>query len=351
MSLIASLPTSRLTARQRQGWIGLDIGSATLKLAQVEQRSGKWHLCYKQVIPISGGGLRETLLSTLSGSSGWRRRSVACLLPWSMTELRTLELPPASDDEIAQLVESELCTADSEDFQAAHWPARRDVKPEEVAPVHALTIPSTTVSEVVEAVESANLDCHIVDARPFALARAVAMMPGVEGGKSYAAVDWGFESVSIVLVCDGRPYFTRLLPNTGLRLLIDRLQKRLTLTFPEAAALLLRFRLQTADSPGTDDISAAISKLTREPIDKAAAELRRTTDFVCQDNPSLRPERVLLFGGGATIQGIDERLQQHLAMPVSVWRLEADTTGDPVAAGTTAHFGEAIALSAAPIWK
>ena len=78
MTVTTVHPENDLQHRQRCGWVGVDIGTSTIKLAQVERYHGRWQLRFGQILPRpphgwdpSLTGLRDILHTTLQGSHRW----------------------------------------------------------------------------------------------------------------------------------------------------------------------------------------------------------------------------------------------------------------------------------------
>jgi Tfp pilus assembly PilM family ATPase len=76
----------RFFTQRKTGWIGVDVGTSTIKLAQVECDDSKWRLIASQVIPIqddqvvndqslSDGSIAQIIRDELKAKSAFRGRS------------------------------------------------------------------------------------------------------------------------------------------------------------------------------------------------------------------------------------------------------------------------------------
>lgn len=94
------------------GVIGLDIGSHAIKWAQVVRDHSGWQLTAAHVLrvpqplltpeAVRGGTIRTVLRSAgLGHFTG--RPAVACTLSMALTELRSLDLPAGSPDELRDM--------------------------------------------------------------------------------------------------------------------------------------------------------------------------------------------------------------------------------------------------------
>jgi hypothetical protein len=73
-------------------------------------------------------------------------------------------------------------------------------------------------------------------------------------------------------------------------------------------------------------------------------ELKKTLDYLKQEYPKVLPERLWLFGGGALIPGIVDRLKEISGLETRLWHLPASEPAmesDP----WQAVFGAAATLS------
>lgn len=359
MTVTAVHPEMHLQRGQRYGWVGVDIGTSTIKLAQVERYNNGWQLRFGQILPRcpakwdrSLTGLREILEPTLQGMQRWRSRPAACLLPTPLSELRVLNLPSAPDAELLHLVDAELNYADDGgpgDYQAGFWHTNPCRSNQATCLVHVVSTPTDTVQTVASELSRAKLQCQAIDSHPFALARAIAMSPPATSAEMIAAVDWGFDAIWLTIVRHGTPCFTRLLCECGLGKVVANLQSGFKLTHEEACQLLGEYGLQTGDDLVPGEIQKTICNLTKEPVKQAVQELQRTLQFIAHEHPELVPQHVCLFGGGAALKGTDQLLAEQLALPTTVWHLSAQATSAANPFGHQAMLGEAIALSAIPL--
>ena len=359
MTVTTVHPENDLQHRQRCGWVGVDIGTSTIKLAQVERYHGRWQLRFGQILPRpphewdpSLTGLRDILHTTLQGSHRWRSRPAACLLPTPLSELRVLDLPSAPDPELLHLVDAELNYADDRapgDYQAGFWRTNPCRSHQANCLVHVISTPTDAAQTAASELNRAKLQCQAIDTHPFAAARAIAMAPPTTSAEIIVAVDWGFDAIWLTIVRHGTPCFTRLLSGCGLRKVVANLQTGLKLTHEEACQLLGKYGLQTDDDMAAGEIQKTICNLTKEPVKQAMQELQRTLQFIAYEHPELTPQHACLLGGGAALKGTDQLLAQQLALPTTAWSLSTQATSAATPFGHQAVLGKAIALSAIPL--
>ncbi len=355
---------SRTAARRGLGWIGVDVGSSSLKVAQVERTGAGWRLVAGRVLPLPAGmcidaeslakGLVGQLVQTvIQGEPGFRGRAVALSLPLSVAGLQSFDMPPATDAELRQMIGQEFVSAGTEGGDArefAFWrpPQPANERTEATSPVTVLSVPRHVAGGVGEDLLRAKLHCRVLDGQPFALARAVQMASESDAHRPQAAVDWGYTSPLFTIVVNGRPVFARALRDRGLKQLLEALAKRLGLELEECRQLLIAYGQSHGAAGGETGISRdVLMQLVSQPVMEFAKEIQKTLQYLKQQPAALLPTRLWLFGGGGVLRHGAEQIGAVIGMETRVWQLGPQA---PRAAGGVpslhALLGPAMALSA-----
>lgn len=121
MSLLSIFrnPGSSVSQRQKTGWIGIDIGTAAIKLAQLQRSGGRLHIIRSLVIhaddhnpfdlqSFSSGRVGEAIREALQGHGGFRGRETACVVSMDHCQLRTLVSAKGTEDEQRELISLEI---------------------------------------------------------------------------------------------------------------------------------------------------------------------------------------------------------------------------------------------------
>lgn len=343
-------------ARGKQGWIGIDFGSKVAKIAQLERVGDRlrWrrtllpHLLDEQGLAYPG----EELLQALEVHGGFRGRVVACTLPMSTTELRTVSVPPGSVQErramIAQELEAAATSAEPREFDFWQTGNEQDG-------VQVVSVTGEKVAQLTRSLAAAGLECAVLDGLPCALARAVSMTPAGSADGPTAAIDWGYANATLAIVERGRALFTRPLRDCGAGALFTEVSQTLGLDEADAVELLTRFGLPDAAPSNTaeagaeaDEIREVVVDIVGSHVQRMLDELVRTFAFFRLQRQALLPHRGRLFGAGATVKNAAAYLSARLELPCDVWRLMTDD--EPQTASGAEMFGPAAALSALA-WK
>ncbi|GAA5507634.1 pilus assembly protein PilM [Novipirellula caenicola] len=360
MSVLTTLPqhaTHRFAAMRGfgstpRGWIGIDIGSRSIKLTQVQRSGDRYQICQRWCVnreqhpsqdsPTTAINLADKHLRLAELRELFTRSECAAAVSMAYHSLRSLELPAASPDETRDMVSEELAADDEigdTDYVFDFWSTNKAA--DQAATVTALRMPATLATGVAEGLTSAGYECQVLDGLPCALARAVTMMNGPTA-TPIVALDLGDSEFTFVLVVNGMPIYTRPLRGGGLRRLIKPVQQAFKLTHDEAMQLLVRYAIAPPDQSLRRAVSGP-AQMLEQPMARLINELKRTLDYAVQQFGTSIPTELVLFGGGASIRHLPDCLSEQLGVPALTWRLP---TSKPHEAADDSQFGVAAALSA-----
>ncbi|MGI9427245.1 MAG: pilus assembly protein PilM [Bythopirellula sp.] len=354
------LATKSLT-RNRVGWIGVDIGSSAVKVAQVARGRLGWNLVASAVVPRQqlwltaeeeAGSESRSSLNELqvarSLQEGFRGRKVAAALPMSLCDVhrldRDLERDPHAMGVLRQTIET--ATQQSvENVQCDFWSApQSENKP---AWTQALTVSRTWTDQLCDDVLQAGWSCEAIDGLPLAIARAVRMVQCEPSEAPLAALDWGSGRATICFVEGGRPSYVRCLKDCGLRDLIDALMESLQVTDLEAQRLLEDYGRCTKLADEAGDVARLVQEIITEPLSRIADEIQRSISHFQYVTRAPAPKLLYLLGGGAMIRDLEKDLTTRLQLETKNWRLPTQSTNhEPRDDRADCLFASAIALSA-----
>lgn len=359
----------RLIAFQHKGWIGVDIGTRAVKLAQVVRRGDRARLHYGIVVqrgaswtdrddvvsatPVSS--FRE-IYAGLHSSKLFSGRSTACVLPINACQLRGLTLPSGSDRERRAMVSAELANewleqASRMSFDYWELTAGKDVNETKGANLATLSTTKEWVTQVIEDCRRAGLDCWALDGVPLTIARAVSLVTKLGPSERVLALDWGYSNATLCVVGDHRPLYSRRLSNCGFRNLLDKVGSALGVTLEEAQYLVDRIGLlDPAEEDSSDkEVQSAICDAASVALEELAGEMHRTIRYLEVQRSNLLPNALWLLGGGASMRNLASFVQQAVGLPTHVWKMPHETAGGaPPLPFKTVLLSNAAALSALP---
>jgi type IV pilus assembly protein PilM len=352
---ITQPPLNRVFAwGPQRGWIGVDIGTSAIKLSQVERQGSQYRISARWTLsnstnkslhsePISG----ETISARLTELKSLRRifsgRNCAAVLPMSMVQHRSLELPPSDHFEQFRMVGEELSAdlaVEPEDLAFDCWSTGSEAQSSaELTDVSVIAAPKLLVEQVANRLLSAGLACQALNGMPCALARAVQIANPKQADEIVLALDMGHTSPMIVLVMNGNPLFTRTMRGVGLQSLMQPLETSLQISPEECQELLAHYGVAKVGEAPTLATQKTM-QLIANPLQNLITEIKRTIEYVGQKFRSLKPARLCLFGGGALVKNFPEYLSHQIQLPVNAWSFD-----DASSNSTDALYGVACGLS------
>ena len=303
--------------------IGVDVGSRTITVAELKGSRGRTTVTNFGGLELPGESVREgevldvastsAAIKELMGSAGIKSKKVWLGVANQRVVVRQVDLPwveekelkaslryqvqdfipiPVEDAELDVHVVDEFANENGERFRrmllvAAH----RD-----------------SVTAHVEAARQAGLKPIGVDLNSFAVLRAMGTSAGMQPGDE-VLVDIGADVTNIVVHRVGEPTFVRILVMGGDDI-TDALESGLDVSREEAEAAK-RAAIVGAD----EDVT---SRIVTERADNFIDEVRSSLDYFQAQTGDVQLASVILSGGGASLQGLAERLADSLRLPVDV---------------------------------
>ncbi len=220
------------------------------------------------------------------------------------------------------------------------WPTQAEMPTRGGRSYALLGIDEEFASEISAKLWRCGLDCQVLDGMPFAMARAVA---GTVHGGPVAVIDWGDSAMTLTVVVEGRPCFTRVLRECELRLLTAAVMKSLNLEADQCRQLLQAHGFgRSAGGTEAPDMSGILAEISAPYLNVLGEELRRTWLFL-QHLQGQTPTRVILMGGGAALKMCAAHIRAAMPVPIEVWSMPQSSS-----AGTTSTTGAMTESASAP---
>ena len=351
---------------QRYGWIGVDVGTHTVKLAQVVRDGASVRLHRAAVIqrPATWSGddslaqaqpiTSQTEIQAALECGRFEGRNAICALPMNVCQLRSLNIPPGSDEERRTIIADELAEdwaelANPMEFDFWEMESSRGEKSSDSFNVNVMAASRLWIGQLWRDCRRAGMDCWAIDGLPLTMARAVGMVGGLGGGRRALAVDWGFSNTTMCIVGDDRPLYSRRIQDCAFGRVLEAIMQMFDVSLDEAQHLAESDGLAVSSdrSQVEADAAEAITEATAGSVDELIRQIGRTMQFTEMQRRHLQPAAIWLLGGGASLKNIGPYLSEALSLPVHILSLAPEA--DPIACATgnrSAVFGNAAALSA-----
>ena len=185
MSLVSSIIFRRSgdRSRCRAGRLGIDIGSKALRVVQLDRQGQRWKVRNRFTVPVTEpvtnlcadlkSGLLERYLGRLQALPFSRTKHCNCVLPPSVTEVRTVEVPPGSPADVEMMSREALqdsLESDLSDRTLRCW--THTVAPRDMVQVSGISVQTELAETVVDQFQACGWKCHQINSLPHALTRA-----------------------------------------------------------------------------------------------------------------------------------------------------------------------------------
>lgn len=304
--------------RGRFSPIGLDIGSARIKLVQLTQSGGVPAVYRHAVIPAPAGGLQDAkngftaalseTLKEMIKQAGCHHNRVQLSLQSQTATLRRITLPLMSPQEIARTMrweaEKHLPLSPEEAVFDYAFLDSRIAGGNTVLDFLLAAVPKAVAEDCFEAAAKAGLYPEAIEIAPLALRRAIewcaAIHPHPYRG-TLLVVHTGAESSDLMVLHQARYRFFRPI-NLG----VNHLEQDAA-AFSRLSPAESR-RLSRSDEPLSEHLSGTVVKLARQ--------ITRSLEFYAYETeyPEKQCRAALLCGGGAMIPGLDTFLSNELGL-------------------------------------
>lgn len=342
MPLSDMIARSRQLAKRWQGrraapkWIGLDLGSASIKLVEVEQHDGHVRVVNSLIQDLPA----VEQASTGADRAGWLQ---AALKEFSSTRvhlavggseamIRRVRVPLMSRKELSQavgwVVKDELPFPVQEaalDCQVVGEVWEKDIKKLDVL-VAAVSL--RAVREHLQLVQQAGATLASVVPAQIALWQGIHRCCPDRLAGSVAAVELGAEQTQIVIFKDAVPWVARTLP-IGSRHLTQALvgviaseQGEIQVDAARAEQLKRQYGIvpESADGVTEDGVPLGqLAALMRGVLETLLVELARFLDFYKMQMHEAGISGILLCGGGANLKRLRPFLEEGLGVPVELF--------------------------------
>ncbi len=350
--------------RQQTGWIGIDIGSATVKVAQLARSGNALRVVARAIVPRSVPEVTEQLeddiesLPSASGeigaavalASGLRGRRAALTMPMGLCDIHHLDsLNDVTDDleaVVRRAIES-ATQASADHLQFDIWPAEFHDGTDQPIRWNVLAVARPWSDQLYWDVVENGFACQRIDGLPHSLARAVGLGLATPHMLPVATLDWGASQATFCVVHEGRPVYARVLKDCGLDRVTRSLADGLGVRTEQAYGLLQQYGLSGLKLRHADEMSLVVAELVKEPLGQLERELSRTLSYLNGLRRTILPQKVYVFGGGGLIHGVAKYLTRQLKIESQVWELNpTQFDSDTFVANSQCMFGPALALSA-----
>jgi len=304
--------------------LGLDISSTTVKLLELSQAGGRYRVESYAVSSLPQDAVIEKSVNDVDGVANAIRTVVA----QSRTKLKNVAAAVAGSSVITKLID--MPQGLSEDDMETQLTLEADQyipypldevsidfevqgpSPEDDDQVEVLLAACRreTIETRVEAIEGSDLVPRIMDVEAYAMERAFGQLKGqldLEEDSTVAIVDIGATMTTLSVLNSGQTIYTREQLFGG-KQLTDEIMRRYGLPLEEAG-------LAKKQGGLPDDYEPEVL----EPFkDAVVQQVARSLQFFFSSSQYNDVDHIILAGGVASMEGLEELVQERLGTPTTV---------------------------------
>lgn len=310
----------------RRNAIGLDIGTSSVRAAELALRSAGPELVNFGQVALPDGVIRDgevvdgqavtRAIQDLWGAVGFSHKKVTVGVANPRVVVRQVEVPYLEAAELRKalpMLVGDQVPIDLEQAVLDFAPLEEIRSSDGARSLSGLLVAGVEemIVRTVDSVIAAGLDPKVVDLNSFAVLRAIARSPGLGlTSKPEAVVDIGADLTNIIVHENGIPRFVRIMLSGG-RQVTQALVDEQNMTLADAEQMKREIGLTDEAGPLTSQIRT-MARAAGELIE----EIRGSLDYYSATSANGAVTRVVLSGGGARLLGFPQRLAERLRVPV-----------------------------------
>ncbi|MBN1594524.1 type IV pilus assembly protein PilM, partial [candidate division FCPU426 bacterium] len=310
--------------------IGLDIGSHTIKIVQLQKKGGRHRLQSLALVEIPTEiqeevdvTLRNEMLADLIKrtlkENNIRCKHVASSIAGDSVIVRYVKLPTMSEDELKNVIsmEAEQYIPLAMDQVVLDFAILGEVAEEGAQKIEVLlvAVKEEIIDLHVQLLQLAGLNPVAIDVDTFALQNAFELNYGLNTGETISLINIGAKLTTINILEDGVTHLTRDVAVAGNNFTRE-IQREFDVTFGEAEELKRsegKVLVETEDImqmsiPKGEDKSTRIGEAIAPVLNKLVAEIQRSFDYYESTIRKKSISRIILSGGTARLKNLDKYL-------------------------------------------
>jgi len=297
--------------------IGIDIGSHSIKVAEIEDSKKGMLLKNFGMIElpenaIVEGSIKEmeivsSALKNLFDNLKIKNKNVATSISGYSVIVKKITVPKKEEKDLEESIQSESeqyipfdINDVNLDFQILQPEKEEteDEEKEELMDVLLVAAKKDIVEEYISLIHLTELNPIVLDIDPFALQNAFEIS-NHEQSDCHALVHIGAQQLTINVIQGGVSIFTRDSSYGGAQITME-IQKTSNISYQEAEMIKLGAKsIETDQRPAIEEIfSTTVTKWTQE--------VKRALDFVTTTFTNIKVENILLSGGASLLPGLSK---------------------------------------------
>jgi type IV pilus assembly protein PilM len=307
--------------RKSKEIVGIDIGSSSVKLVQLEEQKGAYQLKNAGILPLPSEAIVDNSLmdttsivetiKSLVKSLDVKAKDAVCSISGNSVIIRKISLPAMTPEELEDQIAWEAeqyIPFDINDVNLDFEILDTDLSASGKMTVLLVASKKEIINEYVAVFNEAGLKLVVVDVDSFAVQNIFEQNYAPAPGDVVALVNIGATIMNLNVVKDGVSLFTRDVQMGG-NLYTEELQRQFALSGQDAERVKV-----TLDFPDKERLTDAIARIN----ETVSIEINRSLDFYNSSAEDQKISKVYLSGGCAKVALLAESVGQRLGLPVEL---------------------------------
>lgn len=306
--------------------IGLDIGTSFIKLAEIEASRKGATLVSFGIVPTPPGSITSrgeiidpisvaTVIKDLVKQVKTKRKNVAVGMWGSAVMVKKITGPRMSEQDLQANLKFEAeqyIPFDINEINLDFSILKGKNNSAETMDYLLIAAQREFLFKLAEVVETAELQCTIIDVAGFSLANCYQFNYGSGNpGEVVALLNVGAGVSNFVVVDNGDVVFSRDIPVGGLSF-TNEIHKQLGISVLEAESMKI-------SASNGQNAPQEVSDIIKSTLETVIEEIHRGFDFFTATANDSQIQRILVSGGSALIPGFTEQLAQVTSIPVEMF--------------------------------
>jgi len=315
--------------------LAVDIGSNSIKVAQVAGSANKYELLAFGVMPLEPEAVvdgivkdEEHVADALTRLINAKDMKEKIVTPYSIASvageaviIKKIQVPQMPKEELEETIKKEAeqyIPFDIDDVRIDYHPLGKagggaetiDDEEEEKDEILLVAVQNDIIESRAEVLTRAGLKPAVIDLDAFALVNALGISKNLEELGAVALIDLGASFTHINIIIDGVATFTRDIPIGG-NMCTQALMSKFEAEYEEAEDF--KKGILPSDIEKADIVETIV-----EAFESSIEEISKSFEFISTTS-NAQVEHIFLTGGGALLHGVDGLIADRLGVSAEVY--------------------------------
>lgn len=309
-----------------KGILGLDIGSSSIKVAEVKDTKKGYSLENLGVVELppevivdgalmNGSAVVDAIM-TLISERKVKVKNVCTSVSGHAVIIKKIKIPAQNEQELAQSIQWDAAQYVPFDINEVNLSYEILSPADEEGNMDVLMVAAKKdlINDYLAVIKEAGLNPVIMDVDSFAIENMFEVNYPIQEGEVLALVNVGASVININVTKGGTVNFTRDV-SAGGNQYTEEIQKQLGVSFEEAETLKIG---GTGGADTEEVMRQEVQDVIRSISDSIATEIQRSLDFFTATQAEDHITKIWLSGGTSKISGLSDVIEERTGVPVEM---------------------------------